>query len=51
MTTLLRDVIDIPERVGTGDFVFKLAESVNDRRQRSRATWSQSSWRWRSARR
>ena len=30
MATLLRDVIEIPERVGTGDFVFKLSESVGD---------------------
>jgi hypothetical protein len=30
MTTLLRDVIDIPERVGSDDYVLRLTESTDD---------------------
>ena len=30
MTTLLRDVIDIPERVGSDDYVLRLTDSTND---------------------
>ena len=30
MTTLLRDVIDIPERVGADDYVLRLTDSTND---------------------
>ena len=30
MTTLLCDVIDIPERVGADDYVLRLTDSTND---------------------
>lgn len=30
MTTLLRDVIDIPKRVGADDYVLRLTDSTND---------------------
>jgi len=30
MSTLLRDVLDIPERAGAEDFVLRLTDSVDD---------------------
>ena len=44
--TLLRDLIDIPERVQTNDFVLKLSEGVTDaggRRDHRATTWSRRS--------